>query len=52
MSIVFLLRKDFEKANGTVFENCDCVMDDTAKWNLFDIFFIALPVQESGEETS
>ena len=33
-------------------ENCDCIMDDAAKWNLFDIFFIALPVQESGEETS
>ena len=32
--------------------NCDCVMDDATKWNLFDIFFIALPVQESGEETS
>ena len=48
MSIAFLLRKQMAQFS----ENCYYVMDDAAKWNWFDIFFIALPVQESGEETS
>ena len=48
MSIAFLLRKQMAQFS----ENCYCVMDDATKWNWFDVFFIALPVQESGEETS